>query len=110
MFQILLYLMPVISGDNLNNAVASVANVYAWSASGNVSGLEMANMATCQVTPSSSTSAVTSNQGQGFLIRYGEYHISLKCPPIWQLNFLFPKLRMTLHCDCIHPKYNSILS
>ena len=57
--------------------MASVANVYAWSASGNVSGLEMANMATCQVTPSSSTSAVTSNQGQGFLIRYGEYHISL---------------------------------
>ena len=59
--------------------MASVANVYAWcgAASGNVSGLEMANMATCQVTPSSSTSAVTSNQGQGFFIRYGEYHISL---------------------------------
>ena len=35
--------------------MASVFNVYAWcgAASGNVSGLEMANMATCQVTPSS---------------------------------------------------------
>ena len=57
--------------------MASVANVYAWcgAASGNVSGLEMANMATCQVTPSSSTSAVTSNHGQGFFIRYGMANI-----------------------------------
>ena len=55
LFQILLYLISVISQDNLNNAMASVFNVYAWcgAASGNVSGLEMANMATCQVTPSS---------------------------------------------------------
>ena len=65
--------------------MASVYNVYAWcgAASGNVSGLEMANMATCQVTPSSRL------QQPGFFIRYGEYHLSLMSLHLTINFFLF---------------------